>query len=228
MNHSIRFVSLLFTLVFCSGCVIQQSANPGDPNYAPVMVPTPVVGESQNGSLYSDSSSIDLFGDQRARRVGDILTVMLEETTRSSKSSSLDISKDSGITVPEAPGGAGTLLGRGGLGIGTDLSSEREFKGGSDAAQSNNLSGSVTVSVVDIWPNGTLVIRGEKWLTLNRGNEFIRVSGLVRPSDVTQNNTVVSTKIANARITYSGTGETADSQNMGWINRFFNSPYWPL
>jgi len=71
-------------------------------------------------------------------------------------------------------------------------------------------------------------VRGEKWITLNRGDEYIRISGIIRPEDVSQENTISSTKLANARISYSGTGELAESQSMGWVSRFFNNPLWPF
>jgi flagellar L-ring protein precursor FlgH len=222
---------VILSFVF-SGCVINRTAMPDDPEYAPVMVATPAQVAPQNGSLYRSASGLNLFSDRVARNVGDILTVILQESTSSQKSTSVDINKESGIDVPEVLGAAGTMLGNPigfkGLSLGTDLSSQSEFKGGGDAAQSNNLSGSIAVSIVEVWPNGTLVIRGEKWLTLNKGNEFIRINGLVRPDDVSTNNTILSTKVANARITYSGTGQMASSQSMGWVTRFFNSKYWPL
>lgn len=84
------------------------------------------------------------------------------------------------------------------------------------------------MTVAEVLPNGNLVVRGEKWMTLNRGDEFIRISGIVRPDDISPNNTVVSTRLANAQISYSGTGTLADSQSMGWLARFFNSEYWPF
>jgi flagellar L-ring protein precursor FlgH len=109
-----------------------------------------------------------------------------------------------------------------------DLSGSRSFEGEADASQSNSLSGAITVTIADVLPNGNLVVRGEKWLTLNQGEEFIQVSGIVRPQDVTTANTVLSTQIADARITYSGKGTLADSNRMGWLARFFNSPVWPF
>lgn len=215
-----------------SGCVIHKPASPNDPTYAPVMAPTAQQQQPLNGSLYSANGDMDLFSDRKARRAGDILTVVLQEKTVSKKSSNVDVSKQSDISIPEVAGAAGTVLGKsvglGGLSLGTNLSSDRDFKGEADAAQSNNLIGDVAVSVVNVWPNGTLEIRGEKWITLNRGDEFIRISGLVRPEDVTPDNTVLSTKVANARIAYSGTGALADSSSMGWMSRFFNSAYWPF
>lgn len=215
-------------LVGCSS----RAPMPNDPEYAPVVVPVAVNVPLSNGSLFSERSTVNLYGDRKARQVGDILTVMLQENTVSRKSSNVDITKDSDIQVPEVAGAAGTVLGGpvslGSLSLATNLNSEREFNGAAGAAQSNNLSGNVAVTVVDVMPNGTLVIRGEKWLTLNRGDEFIRFSGLVRPEDVNSDNTILSTKVANARITYAGTGTLAESQKMGWLSRFFNSVYWPF
>lgn len=240
-NKVIAFVSrqrqpwhLLIGLAFIglNGCVIHQPPVPNDPLYAPVMAPSAQQQLPQNGSLYSPNGDMALFSDRKARRAGDILTVVLQEKTVSKKSSNVGVSKESDISIPNVTGAAGTVLGSnvslGGLTLGTDLSSERDFKGEADAAQSNNLIGDVAVSVVNVWPNGTLEIRGEKWITLNRGDEFIRISGLVRPEDVSPNNTVLSTKVANARIAYSGTGALASSGSMGWASRFFNSAYWPF
>lgn len=220
----------LISAALLSGCVVNAPAKPDDPYYAPVLAPTPAATAQTNGSLYQANTSRELFVDNKAVRVGDILTVVLEENTVSRKSSNVDVNKSSDVSIPG--GASATVLGNPvgfkGLSLDTNISAEREFNGEADAAQSNNLIGDVSVSVVDVWPNGTMVIRGEKWLTLNRGDEYIRVSGLVRPDDVRPDNTVLSTKVANARITYAGTGALADAQTMGWMSRFFNSGYWPF
>ena len=180
-----------------------------------------------NGSLYSPSHAMALFGDRKATQIGDIITVVLQERTTSKKSSNIEMLKDSDTSVG-VDSLFGTTPGLGDMGLSTGISSEREFKGESKADQGNQLSGSISVTVVDKYPNGTLVVRGEKWITLNRGREFIRISGLIRPDDVSPDNSVVSTKMANARITYSGTGEFAESNQAGWLHRFFSSPLWPF
>lgn len=217
-------------LVMLSGCVIQAPPRPNDPYYAPVLATNPVPDAPVNGSLYRENVALDLFGDTKAARVGDILTVLLEERTSSSKSATVEVTKESETSTPIASGG--TIFGLtptlGNANLGLDVGTDREFSGESEADQSNQLNGSISVTVVDIYPNGTLVVRGEKWITINRGQEFIRVSGLIRPGDVTPENTVMSTKIANARIEYAGTGELADAQQMGWLSRFFNSAIWPF
>ncbi len=215
----------VFALV-ASGCVMQSAPQPNDPYYAPVLQPQQLSAPPTNGSLYSESTALSLYEDHKARRVGDILTVELREATTSSKSSTTGVTKESAISIPDA-GTLGTLLGTD-LNILTDLAGEREFSGEADADQRNRLQGEISVTVVDVYPNGTMAVRGEKWMTLNHGDEYIRISGLVRPQDVSPDNTVISTRIANARISYSGTGTLASSQQMGWVSRFFNSPIWPF
>jgi flagellar L-ring protein precursor FlgH len=223
-------IQFILVVLVCGGlqaCVIHSPPKPNDPYYAPVLSPTPPAPESTNGSLYRQGVEVNLFTDRKAGHVGDILTVVLEENTVSSKSSEVEINKDSEATIADATA-FGNPVSAHGMSLDASFSAEREFTGEADAEQSNNLFGDVAVSVVDVWPNGTLVVRGEKWITLNRGDEFIRISGLVRPEDVRADNTVLSNKVADARITYAGTGALADSQAMGWMGRFFNSPYWPF
>ena len=219
---------LLCVPVALGGCVVMAPSQPNDPYYAPVLQTNPEPSQNTNGSLYRSNTSINLFGDNKASRIGDIITVMLEEQTSSSKSSNIDVAKDSDTNVNSDSTLFGMQPSLGSIGLGTNLVSEREFTGEASADQSNSLTGDITVTVVDVYPNGNLLIRGEKWITLNRGDEYIRISGLVRSDDITPNNTVISTKIANARISYSGTGELADSQQMGWLSRFFNSAIWPF
>lgn len=214
-------------LASATGCVVQQAPQPNDPYYAPVLHPQPLPAAPTSGSLYSEHTAVGLYEDRKARRVGDILTIQLRESTTSSKSATTEVTKESDISIPAA-GTLGTLLGEHYSELATNLAAEREFSGGADADQRNRLQGDITVTVVDVYPNGTMAVRGEKWMTLNRGDEYIRISGLVRPQDVGPDNTIISTKIANARISYSGTGTLADSQQMGWLGRFFNSPIWPF
>lgn len=226
-----RPLFLLATAQLLSACVVQQSPQPNDPYYAPVYESMPAADQAHNGSLYRENVAMRLFDDGKARRVGDLLTVVLQERTSSSKTSNVAVKKESDTSL--APSLAtGTLLGMnpslGELGLGTNLTGDRDFKGEAEADQSNRLAGNISVTVVDVFPNGTLVVRGEKWITLNRGSEFIRISGLVRPQDVAPDNSILSTKIANARIAYSGTGELANSQKMGWLAQFFNSELWPF
>ncbi|WP_020409498.1 flagellar basal body L-ring protein FlgH [Hahella ganghwensis] len=200
---------------------------PGDPMFAPVPPKTLMPPAPVDGSIYSSSPGFSLYGDRTAHQVGDILTIVLQERTQSSKSAATNMTKDSETTFNEA-----TILGTGisaaNLSLETNPNFERDFAGSSEADQSNSLTGSISVTVAEVLPNGLLRIRGEKWLTLTESDEYIRVSGLVRPQDVGVDNTILSTKIADARFSYSGTGDLADVNRQGWLSRFFNSEWFPL
>ena len=217
-------ISLLAVLQACS-MMTQIESN--DPAYAPV-VPAPLVPPIINrGGIYQPGFSQGLFADRRAMRVGDVLSVVLDERTISSKKADTEVKKDNSIDFKESTI-LGTGVSLGDYGLGTAISQGRDFSGESSSDQSNSLTGRIAVTVAEVLPNGLMVVRGEKWMTLNRGEEFIRVSGLVRPEDVEPDNSVSSTRLANARITYSGTGELANSNKQGWVTRFFNTAYWPF
>ncbi|MDH5183551.1 MAG: flagellar basal body L-ring protein FlgH, partial [Gammaproteobacteria bacterium] len=104
---------------------------------------------------------------------------------------------------------------------------DQAFDGSGSSAQSNSLQGTISVSVMEVLANGYLVVRGEKILSLNQGDEFIRVSGIIRPEDVSPDNTVQSTKVANVQIIYGGTGALADANRDGWMSKFFKK-VWPF
>lgn len=221
-----RFAGLVS--LFClTACTIAPSAKPGDPAYAPVAAPAMMAPPPSDGSLYRSATSVSLFEDKRARRVGDVITILLSENTSSSKKADTAIKKDDSIAID-----GGLVLGAqpriGGVNMETAVNSARDFSGGASSDQSNRLNGTITVMVADVLPNGLLEVRGEKWLTLNRGEEFIRIRGYVRPEDVLPDNTISSTKVADVRIAYSGNGELAQSNRQGWASRFFSSEWWPF
>jgi len=180
------------------------------------------------GTIYNPAGSFDLFMDLRARAVGDILTVMLVERTNASKESSTSTAKGTSIDTG-MPIFAGRPITAGGTPIfNNELSSDTSFDGQADSSQSNRLDGSITVTVAERLPNGNLLVRGEKLITINHGEEFIRLEGIIRPVDIGPQNTVPSTKVADAQISYSGKGALADSNRPGWLGRFFNSPWFPF
>lgn len=230
----------LTAAVLLSGCM-QAPPQPNDPYYAPVVPRVPMPAEQNMGAIYQPSFESNYFTDRKAFRVGDIITINLNERMQASKNASSTIQKDSDLNVgvPNILGMAVTpknpLAGVSALGM-TDknlsleagANAKRSTKGSGQAGQSNSLAGSITVTVADVLPNGVLAVRGEKWLTLNTGDELIRISGLVRPDDISTDNTVSSTRIADARITYSGTGAFANASQPGWLSRFFMSPAWPF
>lgn len=223
-----KLVLSLVTVCFVlSGCVEKQ-VKPNHPDYAPITPPKMVEAQAMNGSIYNAATSMNLYGDGRAHRIGDILTVTLRENTSSQKSATTELDKTSSVTLTQP-----TVLGDNVNILGKPLSFSASgpttaFDGEGTSDMSNNLTGNITVTVHDVLPNGVLLVKGEKWLTLNQGDEYIRISGLVRPQDISSDNTVESNKIADARIAYSGTGVVHDTNVMGWISRFFVSALMPF
>lgn len=163
-----------------------------------------------------------LTADHRPFRPGDVLTIVLEETTQASKKADTKFGKSS--TVDVTP----TVIGNNHFKTDVGISAQRDFTGSSTSTQQNALQGAISVVVQDVLPNGLLQIRGDKSLTLNQGEEIIRLSGYVRASDVDTDNRLSSQRIANARITYAGKGSLADANSAGWLTRFFNSPWMPF
>ena len=212
MNAKLFLIISTFS-VLISGCATTpQELSEFEPIVRPVPPPKPTY---ENGSLFQ-MRSLSLFEDPKPYRIGDVLTILLQEQTSASKTAETSTKKDDDISfdVPSILGVTPTHNGN--TLLSADITPEREF------------TGEITVTVVDILPNGNLVVQGEKWLTLNKGKEYIRIAGVIRPQDVTSDNTITSSKLADAQIAYSGEGFLADSNEQGWLSKFFNSGWWPF
>lgn len=199
-----------------------------DPDYRPAQAMAYQAPPVRNGAIYQAGYEVSLFEDIRARRIGDILTINLVEKMDAKKQADTDLKKGNtaSIAVP-------TILGKQnpsilGFNFDSTLSSSNDFSGETESTQKNSLSGNITVNVVDVLPNGYLKIRGEKRVQLNQGNEYIRLSGIIRPTDISPDNSIDSTKIADATITYTGEGALADANKIGWLARFFVSALFPF
>lgn len=175
-----------------------------------------------NGSIFQTSTSRPLFEDRRARFVGDTMTITIAENTTASKKSNnkLDRTNSMKATVNTPMMG---LPGRSVNAIAYDLESSNKFEGKGDAANNNVFSGSITVTVIDVMPNGNLLVSGEKQLSISNEQEFVRLSGVVNPSFVDASNTISSLKVADARIEYKSSGQLNDGMVMGWLGRAFLS-----
>ena len=223
-----------------SGCVTSRTQP--DPAYAPTPPPAPAPGALNNGAIYQAGFGIALYEDIRARHVGDTLTIMLAESTSASKNASTDTKKENAIDL-QNPTLFGTTpqfnLAGGKLGrmvplqsttnntMAVNVNTKQDFTGSGSSSQSNSLTGNITVTVSEVLSNGNLVVRGEKIIAINEGDEYVRLSGIIRPQDIRPDNTVLSTSIANAQITYGGSGAVADSGSHGWLSRFFLK-VWPF
>ncbi len=181
-----------------------------------------------SGSIYSTAWNMSLFDDNRARKVGDTIVVQLIEETNASKQSSTSTAKNQGVNIA-GPTIFGRPVTHNGVEIlSADIDSDQGFDGEGSSSQSNKLTGAIAVLVKDVLPNGNLVVEGEKWLTINQGEEFVKLKGIVRPSDIETDNSIASWKVANANITYGGEGVLADANRMGWFGRFFQSIFSPF
>jgi flagellar L-ring protein precursor FlgH len=179
------------------------------------------------GAIYQSGQQIELFADLKARRVGDVLTVRLTETTSASKSAVTKTTKTTGVNNT-GPTVLGRTITTGGVPIfTTTLAGADSFDGEGSSTQGNSLAGSLTVTVMEVQLNGNLVVQGDKTLKLNQGDEFVHVSGVVRVADIQADNTVTSDRVSDAHISYSGKGVIDSSNRMGWLARFFNSKYAP-
>lgn len=214
----VRRVTVLGTVLSMSACthVLPPQAMTHSPQFAPVY---PVVNTREvaaNGAIYVGRQSDSWFGKGRNFQVGDVITVLLNESTQAARSQVGSISRNS-TNEMLSPGLA--VLGNklGGVMKGTDFSkTDISNKGTGTADQTASLNGSVAVAVVEVMPNGNLVLRGEKQLALTEGSEIIQVAGIIRPEDVAPNNTVQSRRLANAQIAYRGTGDLANATRAGW------------
>ena len=183
---------------------------------------------ANNGAIYQTGVSAGLFENATARRVGDLVTIRLVENTAASKSSSTSTSKKTSVSLPGPK-----LLGRPVTVNGTEIldmaaSGENSFDGQGGSAQSNKLTGDITVAVVKRLNNGNLVVRGQKWIGINTGREYVRIQGVVRPLDIQPDNSIESTKVGNASISYGGKGAVSDASQPGLLARFFNSKWMPF
>jgi flagellar L-ring protein precursor FlgH len=220
----IRIINTSFIVAFgflmagCSTYIENEASLAFEPIYPAAHV-TPD-GEAPTGGIFKTNGNGLFASDIRARDVGDILTVALNETFAATKAQTAASAKNDtfGVTLPT---GLPNILTGGydknaaGLNAGT----ARSFAGSGTAAQSNSLTGLLTVTVTRVFDNGNMEIAGQKKLTLNNGDEYVRLTGLIRPEDISATNTVQSNRIADAEIVYVGAGEIADSSRQGWLSR---------
>jgi flagellar L-ring protein FlgH len=211
-------------LLLAAAQLIGTGAPPNTTEFRPsYSVPAPPA--PANGAIFQATNGYaPLTSGQRAAQVGDVLTVVLTERTQAQASAGTNTQRggDLGLTPPTTG-----VLSRLFSASDATAGGNSQFAGTGQTTQSNQLSGEISVTVVELFANGTMLVRGEKRVRLNRGNEYIQIAGLVRPADITPDNRVASTRLADARITYSGRGEIARAAREGWLQRFFNfiSPF---
>ncbi|GAA4768337.1 flagellar basal body L-ring protein FlgH [Stakelama sediminis] len=193
------------------------------PEFATVL-PSPPPAAPANGAIFQASNGYaGLYSGNRAAAVGDPVTIVLTERTSASKSAGSNLDSSGGVSLVPPTTGLLNLFNK------TDASASgsRGFKGTGTADQSNALTGEITVTVAQVYPNGTMLVQGRKKVTLNRGDEWLEIRGIVRSADIDQYNRIPSTRVADAQIAYTGKGDVARASRQGWLSRFFQiiSPF---
>lgn len=225
MAAASRLLITTLMLLMIASCA---SPKRGDPAFAPGLPQAVHIPSDHSDAIYQAGSSWLLYEDIKARRIGDMLIVVLEEQTDAQKKAGTSTSKKSDVEMQNAILAGAAVTASGIPVLDNAYKSDVGFTGEGDSSQSNKLSGTVAVTVVDVLQNGNLVVQGEKWISINQGQEYVRFRGIVRPTDIDPRNTISSTRVANAQIQYGGDGVVADSSSMGWLTRFFNSSWMPF
>ena len=218
---AVTFVAVMFATLIASCAQVQPT--PATIVHQP-MTMRPVAASGMhpaNGAIWQPGQGRSLLEDRRARYVGDIITVNLVERTSAQKNANASADRKSSLS-----GGISAVSDKlplsGLAGLSAEAGTKSAFEGKGAAAANNAFNGTITVTVIDVLANGNLLVSGEKMLTINQGNEFIRFSGVVNANNVTASNSVQSTQVADARIEYRGSGFVEEANSMGWLHRFFN------
>ena len=229
MNKILSLLAVVAGLQACAHPDPMLPALTSSPDFAPVYPLVQDQTKPATGGIYGNRQSDAWFGRGRNYQVGDLITVILNESTQAARSQGTDISKDASNTA--LPASFSKFIGGVGLNspiTGIDFnSSTTKSTGKGTADQQASLTGSITVTVIEILANGNMVVRGEKKLGLSEGTEVIQVSGVIRPNDVGPNGTVNSLRLANAQIAYRGSGYLASASKPGWGTSALMK-FWPF
>ena len=220
-SSSRRAAAFAAPVLIASWIALPAEAREKKPDFSPTFA-APPPPPAANGAIFQGSFT-PLTSGFRASRPGDVITIDLVERTIAQKTTSAKTARDGSIGLTPPTTGPLSFFSSSDIKAGGSQS----FNGEGSAAQSNQLSGQLSVTILEVYPNGTMLVRGEKQLTLNRGDEHVQFSGIVRAADISPDNRVSSTRVADARILYTGKGEIARASHQGWLQRFFSliSPF---
>ena len=202
---------------------VEEKKNEFEPT-EPVVVLRP---REETGAIYQEHIQTGLFDDLNAKNIGDVITIVINENTTAAMKANTSATKDNTVDLP-SPKLAGETVTKDGKEImNNEFTGDREFNGQGNSQQNSNMTGILSVTVAKVLPNRNLVVKGEKLVTLNQAEEFIRFSGIIRPQDIAPDNTVESTRVADVRVIYSGDGPISEANKMGVLGRFFQGRTWP-
>ncbi len=217
MMRSTIFATTLASLLL-SGCASLEGGTPRT-GFAATLPPTAPAFAPSNGAIYQAAGGYAaLHEGTRARRVGDIVTVVLVELLDSSKVTSATTSREGEIGLTPPATGPFAFLSPDALNAGAESS----FNGQGRASQRSTLNGAIAVTIAEVRPNGTALVVGERQMQLSQGDEWVQFAGILRLADIDSDNRIVSSRIADAQIIYGGSGAIQQASRPGWLGRFFN------
>lgn len=220
MNRTLLPIAAVLSLSACMGSGAQRELG----FTAPPPPPAPVViaggnGASQGAIFQASQGYSGLVTGTRARALGDMVTIRLIENTTTSKSTAGQTQRSGSFGITPPTSGPLDFLNPNAL----NASGEGSFNGGGTAAQQSQLNGTVAVTIAAIYPNGTAEVVGEKQMSLSQGDEWVQFAGRIRLVDIDADNTLPSSRVANARVIYTGKGAVQQASRPGWLSRFFNA-----
>jgi len=235
---------ILLTATLLSGCSqrIQEPASVANQEAAlrnPPVETYPEPAARNEGSLFSDDSRLDLFADIKGRRVGDIVTINIVETSKANKNATTSTGRSNAVNAETRAlfgwenhnniKGVGSVFNKMNLNpsAGIDAEFSSSFTGRGTTSRNENITAKMSARVIQVLPNGNLVLRGSQEIMVNNEKQYITIQGVVRPVDISTDNTVLSTYIADARIDYTGEGDLSRKQREGWLSRFIDV-IWPF
>jgi flagellar L-ring protein precursor FlgH len=227
MRHPL-LIACLFASLLAAGCASHHARKDDKPDDDGLGWAQEPVAPATNGAIYQVGRDMALFQNPIARHVGDIVTIILSEATNAQKSATTKTSKSTSDALPGMSLFGSPVTIHGASVLSGTVNDASKFDGEGNSAQSNSLTGYVTVTVAKVLPNGNLYVKGEKKIWINQGQENVVLSGVIRPIDLAPDNSISSSRVANARISYGGKGAIADANAQGWLSRFFNSPWTPF
>ncbi|MBF0272177.1 MAG: flagellar basal body L-ring protein FlgH [Magnetococcales bacterium] len=235
MNGLAKMILLLPVLpIAVSGCGMTRATERPP---APIAVVQPTPPESltpKKGSIWQTTDRNTLFLDNKARNIGDLIAVIISESSSAVSDANTKLehtgSKTVGLTGTSGSAGSNNIgkllnstLGTGGVAATLGGTNDSTLSGKGKTDRKSELKAKISCVVTQVLPNGNLRIEGRRDITVNHENQFIILSGVVRPEDISADNSVTSDQIADARIDYSGDGDIDDQQRPGWFDRFFST-----
>ncbi len=219
-SDAVRTLRIALAALAFGASAAAYAAKPAPGYEAALPDALPAAPAMATGGIFNvNAGYAPLHTGNRASRVGDPLTILLVENTRSTKAAGSQTGRDGGFALKPPKSGPFGFLDPNAL----NASGDSSFKGQGTASQSNTFSSQLGVTIAEVRPNGTALVKGEKRLMLSQGEEWVQFSGIVRISDIDEDNRIVSSRVADARVNYAGKGSIQRAGREGWLLRFFNA-----